>query len=151
MIAANSNSSSNDDDTPKKSFSIVNTASVAGLRGTPCMVGYAASKAAVLSLSVTAAKEWACHGIRVNSLSPALIGPGPLWERQNELHAGHTPYFADTPEAVASAKINSVPLQRLGSVQEVCQSLAFLLSDDASYTTGINLTVDGGMAAGLKA
>jgi NAD(P)-dependent dehydrogenase (short-subunit alcohol dehydrogenase family) len=61
------------------------------------------------------------------------------------------PYFPDTPEAVAKAKIQSVPLQRLGTPEEVVQSVAFLLSDDASYTTGINLTVDGGMAAGLKA
>jgi 2-dehydro-3-deoxy-L-rhamnonate dehydrogenase (NAD+) len=134
------------------SLSIVNTASVAGLRGTPAMVAYASSKAAVLTMTVCAAKEWACYNIRVNALSPALIGPGPLWERQNELHAAvGPPYFADTPAAVAQAKLASVPLQRLGTPQEVVQSLAFLLSDDASYTTGINLTVDGGMAAGLKA
>ena len=134
------------------SLSIVNTASVAGLRGTPAMVAYASSKAAVLTMTVCAAKEWAGYNIRVNALSPALIGPGPLWERQNELHAAvGPPYFADTPAAVAQAKLAGVPLQRLGTPQEVVQSLAFLLSDDASYTTGINLTVDGGMAAGLKA
>ena len=116
------------------------------------MVGYASSKAAVLSLTVCAAKEWAPHRIRVNALSPALIGPGPLWERQNALHAAvGAPYFADTPAAVAAAKIGSVPLQRLGSAEEVVRSVAFLLSEDASYTTGINLTVDGGMSAGLKA
>lgn len=133
-------------------YAIVNTASVAGMRGTPAMAGYASSKAAVLALSVCAAKELAVHSIRVNAISPALIGPGTLWERQNALHAAvGSPYFADTAEAVAAAKIGSVPMRRLGTAEEVIKSVAFLLSDDASYTTGINLTVDGGMAAGLKA
>jgi NAD(P)-dependent dehydrogenase (short-subunit alcohol dehydrogenase family) len=133
-------------------YAIVNTASVAGLRGTPAMAAYASSKAAVLTLSVTAAKELAVHGIRVNAVSPALIGPGTLWERQNALHAKvGPPYFASTAEAVAEAKIQQVPMKRLGTAEEVVKTVAFLLSDDASYTTGINMTVDGGMAAGLKA
>lgn len=133
-------------------YAIVNTASVAGLRGTPAMAGYASSKAAVIALTVTAAKELAVHGIRCNAISPALIGPGALWERQNELHAAvGPPYFAATADQVAQAKIGQVPMKRLGTAAEVVASVAFLLSDDASYTTGINLTVDGGMAAGLKA
>ena len=116
------------------------------------MVGYASSKAAVIALTVTAAKELAVYNIRVNAISPALIGPGPLWERQNKLHAQvGAPYFAETEEEVGAAKVNSVPMKRLGTAEEVVQSVAFLFSDDASYTTGINLTVDGGMAAGLKA
>lgn len=132
--------------------SIVNTASVAGLRGTPAMIGYAASKAAVISMSIVSAKEWAQYNIRVNALSPALIGPGKLWDRQNDLHSQvGAPFFADTPQAVATNKVNSVPMKRLGTSQEVVRSVAFLLSDDAAYTTGINLTVDGGMAAGIKA
>lgn len=131
---------------------IVNTASVAGLRGTPAMPAYASSKAAVICLTVTAAKELAIHNIRVNALSPALIGPGTLWERQNKLHAAvGPPYFAASEEDVASSKVNSVPMKRLGSPEEVIQSLAFLFSGDSSYTTGINLVIDGGMAAGLKA
>jgi NAD(P)-dependent dehydrogenase (short-subunit alcohol dehydrogenase family) len=133
-------------------FAIVNTASVAALRGTPAMSGYASSKAAVITLTITAAKELATHGIRVNAISPALIGPGTLWERQNRLHSQvGPPYFASDADAVGEAKIQSVPLKRLGSPVEVVQSVAYLLSDDASYTTGINLVVDGGMAAGLKA
>ena len=138
-------------DNRKDSYSIVNTASVAGLRGTPGMIAYASSKAAVIALSVGAAKDVARHGIRVNAVSPALIGPGYMWERQNDLHAAlGPPYFASTPEQVAQNKVNGVPMKRLGSVQEVLQSVAFLLSDDASYTTGTNLVVDGGMSAGMK-
>jgi len=130
---------------------IVNTASVAALRGTPAMVAYAASKAAVLAMTVSAAKDLAPHGIRVNAISPALIGPGRLWARQNELHAASgSPYFADDPAVVARNKVGGVPMKRLGTVDEVLKSVAYLLSDDSSYTTGTNLVVDGGLSAGLK-
>ena len=134
-------------------YSIVNTASVAGLRGTPAMVAYASSKAAVLSMTVSTSKDLAPHGIRVNAVSPALIGPddGYMWRRQNELHASSgSPYFARDPAVVAQAKVNSVPLKRLGTVEEVVQSVAFLLSREASYTTGTNLVIDGGMSSGLR-
>mmetsp|Transcript_28981 Transcript_28981/g.43784 ORF Transcript_28981/g.43784 Transcript_28981/m.43784 type:complete len:274 (+) Transcript_28981:163-984(+) len=135
-----------------KGGSIVNTASVAGIRGTPAMVAYASSKAAVLAMTVSTSKDLAPHNIRVNAVSPALIGPGYMWDRQNELHASSgSPYFATDPETVATNKIDSVPMKRLGSVKEVINSVAFLLSDDASYTTGTNLVVDGGLSAGLKA
>eukprot|EP00591_Stephanopyxis_turris_P009438 CAMPEP_0195518210 /NCGR_PEP_ID=MMETSP0794_2-20130614/12581_1 /TAXON_ID=515487 /ORGANISM="Stephanopyxis turris, Strain CCMP 815" /LENGTH=287 /DNA_ID=CAMNT_0040647137 /DNA_START=166 /DNA_END=1029 /DNA_ORIENTATION=+ len=135
-----------------RGFSIVNTASVAGLRGTPAMVAYSSSKAAVLAMTVSTAKDLAPHGIRVNAVSPALIGPGYMWTRQNELHAkSGSPYFLSDPERVAEGKINSVPMKRLGSVEEVIKSVAFLLSDDSSYTTATNLVVDGGMSGGLKA
>lgn len=134
------------------SCSICNTSSVAGLRGTPAMVAYASSKAAVLAMTVSCAKDLAPYGIRVNAISPALIGPGYMWTRQNELHAqSKSPYFSTDPEVVAESKINSVPLKRLGSVEEVVKSVAFLLSDDSSYTTATNLVVDGGMSGGLKA
>jgi NAD(P)-dependent dehydrogenase (short-subunit alcohol dehydrogenase family) len=138
---------------PRQScYAMVNTASVAGLRGTPAMAGYASSKAAVIALTVTAAKELARYNIRCNAISPALIGPGTLWDRQNTLHAQvGPPYFAATAELVGQAKITQVPLQRLGTPSEVVQSVAFLLSDQSNYTTGINLTIDGGMSAGLKA
>lgn len=131
---------------------IVNTASVAALRGTPAMIAYASSKAAVLAMTVGAAKELAHYGIRVNAVSPALIGPGFMWDRQNKLHAKvGAPYFASEPEQVAANKINSVPMKRLGSAEEVVKVVSFLMSDQSSYMTGTNLVVDGGMAAGLKA
>lgn len=132
-------------------FTIVNTASVAALRGTPAMVAYASSKAAILAMTVSTAKDLAPHGIRVNAISPALIGPGFMWDRQNQLHASSgSPYFATDPDAVAKGKINGVPMKRLGSIEEVLKSVAYLLSDDSSYTTGFNLVVDGGMSAGIR-
>jgi 2-dehydro-3-deoxy-L-rhamnonate dehydrogenase (NAD+) len=74
-----------------------------------------------------------------------------MWTRQNELHAqSGSPYYASDPEVVAKDKVNSVPMKRLGSIEEVVKSVAFLLSDDSSYTTGTNLVVDGGMSSGLK-
>mmetsp|Transcript_9709 Transcript_9709/g.11321 ORF Transcript_9709/g.11321 Transcript_9709/m.11321 type:complete len:289 (+) Transcript_9709:237-1103(+) len=131
-------------------FSIVNTASVAGLRGTPAMVAYASSKAAVLAMTVTTAKDLAPYGIRVNAISPALIGPGFMWTRENELHAkSGSPYFSDDPEKVAAGKVNSVPMKRLGSIDEVVKSVAYLLSEDSSYTNAFNLVVDGGLSGGL--
>ena len=137
--------------TSSTTYSIVNTSSVAGLRGTPAMVAYASSKAAVLAMTVSTSKDLAPYNIRVNAISPALIGPGYMWDRQNELHAtSGSPYFDTNPEIVAKSKINSVPLKRLGTIEEVIKSVAFLLSDEASYTTGTNLVVDGGMSSGLR-
>jgi len=139
------------DSNTNNSYSIVNTSSVAGLRGTPAMVAYASSKAAVLAMTVSTSKDLAPYGIRVNAISPALIGPGFMWDRQNELHAASgSPYFATDPETVAKNKVNGVPMKRLGTVEEVIQSVSFLLSQESSYTTGTNLVVDGGMSAGLK-
>jgi NAD(P)-dependent dehydrogenase (short-subunit alcohol dehydrogenase family) len=126
---------------------IVNTASVAALRGTPTMPAYVASKAAIIGLTMSAAKDLAEFGIRVNAISPALIGPGFMWDRQNELHAkSGSPYFSSDPAQLAKNKINSVPMKRLGSIDEVVKSTAFLLSEDSSYITGTNLIVDGGLA-----
>lgn len=148
---AASHSNDEDDTNQHHKFSIVNTASVAAMRGTPTMIAYSASKAAVLAMTVAAAKDLAPHGIRVNAVSPALIGPGFMWDRQNDLHAkSGSPYFSNDPEQVAKGKVNSVPMKRLGTVEEVVKSVAYLLSDDSSYTTATNLVVDGGMSGGLR-
>ncbi len=73
-----------------------------------------------------------------------------MWTRQNELHAEcNSPYFASDPEKVAQGKIGSVPMKRLGSIEEVLKSVSYLLSDDSSYTTAFNLVVDGGMSGGI--
>lgn len=91
------------------------------------MAAYVSSKAAIHGLTMTAAKDLAPHKIRVNTLMPALIGPddGFMWKRQNELHArSGSPYFATDPEVVARNKIGSVPLKRLGTVEEVPRGLA---------------------------
>jgi len=149
MAAQNIDKNNKDDQKPYK-YSIVNTASVAALRGTPAMIAYSSSKAAIISMTVCAAKDLAPHGIRVNAVSPALIGPGYMWTRQNELHAAsNSPYFSSDPEEVAKNKVNGVPMKRLGTIEEVVKSVAFLLSDESSYTTAFNLVVDGGLSGGI--
>ncbi|MEL6984685.1 MAG: SDR family NAD(P)-dependent oxidoreductase, partial [Actinomycetota bacterium] len=109
---------------------IVNTASMAKT-GPPNMVAYGASKAAVVAMTRTAAKDLAPHTIRVNSVSPAFIGPGQMWDRQVELQAS-TPsqYYSDDPETVAAEMIGQVPLRRYGSLDEVASVVRFLLSDE---------------------
>jgi NAD(P)-dependent dehydrogenase (short-subunit alcohol dehydrogenase family) len=124
---------------------IVNTASMAGVSGAPNMSAYSASKAAVIGLTKSAAKDLAPAGIRVNSVSPAFIGPGRMWDSQvaGQAEAG-SQYYADEPAAVAEQMIGLVPLRRYGSTDEVARVVAFLLSDEASYLTGLNVEIAGG-------
>ena len=125
--------------------SIVNTASMAGIAAPPNMIAYSASKAAVKHMTVIAAKDLAPFDIRVNSISPAYIGPGFMWTRQVELQAkAGSVYFSEDPEQVASQMVDSVPMRRYGSINEVIGPVLFLLSDDASYLTGIDIKITGG-------
>jgi NAD(P)-dependent dehydrogenase (short-subunit alcohol dehydrogenase family) len=127
--------------------SIVNIASMAGVSGAANMPAYSASKAAVVGLSKAAGKDLAPHGIRVNAVSPGFIGPGRMWETQVARQAGAgSQYFAGDPNTVASQMIAMVPLRRYGASKEVAAVVAFLLSDEASYVTGVNLEVSGGSA-----
>ena len=124
---------------------IVNMASYAGVVGPPNMLAYAASKFAVVGMTQTAAKDLAPNNIRVNALSPALIGPGMMWTRQTELQAQvGSQYFDADPKVVEQQMIDSVPMRRLGSLAEVANGVAFLMSDEASYITGFNLEITGG-------
>jgi NAD(P)-dependent dehydrogenase (short-subunit alcohol dehydrogenase family) len=124
---------------------VVNIASMAGVSGAPNMPAYSASKAAVIGLTKSAAKDLAPRGIRVNAVSPAFIGPGRMWETQVERQAATgSQYFAADPDEVAAQMIGMVPMRRYGSVHEVATVVAFLLSDDASYVTGVNVEVAGG-------
>jgi NAD(P)-dependent dehydrogenase (short-subunit alcohol dehydrogenase family) len=126
---------------------IVNAASMAGVTGAPNMVAYSASKAAIIGMTKSAAKDLAPHGIRVNCTSPAFIGPGAMWERQVELQAAaDTQYFPPDPDQVARMMISSVPMRRYGSLDEVVDVVLWLLSDQASYVTGVNVEVSGGAA-----
>jgi NAD(P)-dependent dehydrogenase (short-subunit alcohol dehydrogenase family) len=124
---------------------IVNIASMAGVSGAPNMPAYSASKAAVIGLTKATAKDLAPHGIRVNAVSPAFVGPGRMWETQvaRQAEVG-SQYYATDPDEVASQMIGMVPLRRYGSAQEVATVVAFLLSADASYVTGVNIEVSGG-------
>ena len=125
---------------------VVNIASMAGVSGAPNMPAYSASKAAVIGLTKAAAKDLAPHGIRVNAVSPAFIGPGRMWETQvaHQAAAG-SQYYAADPDEVAAQMVGMVPMRRYGSVHEVATVVAFLLSDDASYVTGVNVEVAGGI------
>jgi NAD(P)-dependent dehydrogenase (short-subunit alcohol dehydrogenase family) len=127
--------------------SIVNVASMAGVSGAPNMPAYSASKAAVIGLTKAAAKDLAPAGIRVNAVSPAFIGPGRMWDAQVAKQAAvGSQYYAADPEAVAEQMIGMVPLRRYGSTDEVAGVVAFLLSEQASYVTGVNIEVSGGSA-----
>merc|ERR1719183_1004278 len=113
-----------------KGGAIVNTASVAALKGTPTMIAYVSSKAALLGMTMSAAKDLAQDNIRVNAVSPALIGPGFMWERQNRLHADigkeYGRYWHPVQDELATKKVGSVPQKRLGSPEEVVKSVHFL-------------------------
>lgn len=124
---------------------IVNMASYAGVVGPPNMLAYAASKFAVIGMTQTAAKDLAPYSIRVNALSPALIGPGFMWMRQTQLQAAvGSQYFDADPKVVEQQMIEGVPMRRLGSLEEVANGVAFLMSEEASYITGFNLELTGG-------
>lgn len=110
---------------------IVNLSSVAATLGAPGQyVDYAASKGAIDTFTVGLAREVAAEGVRVNAVRPGII--------ETEIHAsGGQP---DRAQRMAPA----VPMQRAGSADEVAAAICWLLSDDASYTTGTILDVSGG-------
>ena len=126
--------------------SIVNTASMAGVACPPNMPAYAASKAGVIGLTVASALDLAPHNIRVNAISPAFMGPGMMWDRQVRLQAeAGSQYYSATPEKVEQEMIGAVPMRRVGSMEEIASVVSFLLSDDASYLTGVNVPISGGI------
>jgi NAD(P)-dependent dehydrogenase (short-subunit alcohol dehydrogenase family) len=125
--------------------SIVAMGSMAGVNGAPNMPAYAAAKAAVIGLAKSASRDLAPHGIRVNAVSPAFIGPGAMWDNQvaQQAAAGSQYYGAD-PEVVARQMIGMIPLRRYGAPSEVADVICFLAGDRSSYLTGINVEVAGG-------
>ena len=81
----------------------------------------------------------------MNAVSPAFIGPGRMWDNQVVQQASApSPYYADDPDEVARQMLAMIPLGRYGSTDEVARVVAFLLSDEASYLTGINVEIAGG-------
>ena len=124
----------------QNSGTIVNTASVAGLVGTPGMPAYVASKHAVLGLTKTAAGEVARQGIRVNA-----VCPGPVDTRM--IHALEEQLSPGNPAAMSARYQSTMPTGRYTTVEEIANMVLFLCSDLASNTTGGQFVVDGGRTA----
>lgn len=128
----------------QKSGAIVNTASVAGLRGVAFLSTYCASKGGVVLLTRSLAVEWAQFGVRVNAVCPGVIRT-PMADRAIQAGGG---LGGGTPEESWKQLAAAHPLGRVGEADEVADAVTFLASDQASFITGVALSVDGGMAAG---
>ena len=116
---------------------VLNIASINGLLASDSMAAYSASKAALIHFSRCAAMEGAAQRVRVNALAPGVVATP-----STTAALGGVPGYQ---EVVAGG----VPMNRLGEPAEVAAAAAFLLSDEASYITGVCLSVDGGKAAQL--
>ena len=119
---------------------IVNTASVAGLGGTPTIIAYGASKHAVIGMTKSAALEFGGDKIRVNAICPSPVETRMM----RSLERGINP---DNPEAVHQNLAASIPLGRYAEPEEIAALVAFLCSDEAKFISGGVYTIDGGSRA----
>ncbi|MEH1932052.1 MAG: SDR family oxidoreductase [Nostoc sp.] len=118
---------------------IVNTSSIAGLIAFPGLAPYHASKHAVMGLTKSAALDYAKQGIRINAVNPGFITTAMV-----ERFAAN---LGEDADAATQQLINSVPMGRMGSSEEIASTVLFLCSDAAAYITGQSLVVDGGLLA----
>ena len=109
---------------------IINITSVVGQMGNAGQVNYSASKAGMIGMTRAAARELASRGVTVNAVAPGFI---------------ETEMTADLPDSAVTQMKSQIPLQRLGSGEDVAATVAFLLSADAAYITGQVINCDGGM------
>ncbi len=110
---------------------IVNIASIAGKEGNPRLSAYSASKAAVIALTKSLAKELATSGVLANAVAPAVIA---------------TPMNADTSPEVLDHITSLIPMRRVGRAEEVAELVAWLASDRCSFSTGAVYDISGGRA-----
>jgi 3alpha(or 20beta)-hydroxysteroid dehydrogenase len=114
----------------RKSGSVINVASIAGLVGRPNGLAYTASKWAIRGLTKTAALDVADTGVRINAVNPGIIRTAMT-------------------EGISLAAVSTQPIARLGEPSEVTRVVLFLASDEASYCTGADFVVDGGYSTGI--
>lgn len=114
----------------QKSGKIINISSVVGISGNAGQVNYAASKAGVIGITKSAAKELASRGITVNAVAPGFI---------------NTEMTEVLSDKVKENVINTIPLKKFGEAADIAQTVCFLASDAANYITGQVIQVDGGM------
>ena len=114
----------------QRSGRIINIASVSGIVGNPGQANYAASKAGLIGLTKSIARELASRSITVNAVAPGFIS---------------TDMTGVLPEATKNAVVGQIPLARFGEPEDIAAAVAFLASPEAKYITGQVLTVDGGM------
>ncbi|WP_099826940.1 SDR family NAD(P)-dependent oxidoreductase [Oceaniglobus indicus] len=125
----------------RKSGSIINMSSIAGLQGSPNVAPYITSKHAIVGLTRAAAIEAAPANVRVNSVHPSPINTRMM----RSLEEGFSPGKGEEAQASLAA---SIPLARYGEVRDVANLVLFLASDESAFITGGQYPVDGGLAAG---
>jgi meso-butanediol dehydrogenase / (S,S)-butanediol dehydrogenase / diacetyl reductase len=126
---------------PRSLGKIVSLSSVAGRHGRPYATHYAASKAAVISITQSAALALAPYNINVNAICPGIV----LTPMQDQIHVDRSRLFGIRPEQSLESYVESIPLKRASVPEDVIGAIAFLCSPDAEYITGQTLNVDGGM------
>ncbi|MFA4935731.1 MAG: 3-oxoacyl-ACP reductase FabG [Candidatus Methanoperedens sp.] len=109
---------------------IINTSSIVGLNGNVGQVNYAATKAGLIGMTKTLAKELGKKGIRVNAVAPGFIA---------------TPMTSNVPEKILEMMKEKTPLRRLGEPKDVAYAYLYLASDEANFVNGAVLCVDGGL------
>ena len=114
----------------QRSGSIINMSSIAGQMGNPGQVNYASSKAGLIAMAKSVAKEMGSRGIRANAIAPGYV----ITEMTNAL-----------PEAVREEYIKNIPLKRGATVEEIANTALYLASDLSSYVTGQVIAVNGGL------
>ena len=126
---------------PVRSFGkIVSLSSISGRRGRPLQTHYAASKAAIISITQSTALALAPYNINANAVAPGVV-PTPMWEAIDKDRGA---LFGAAAGEVMAAFVETVPLKRASRPEDIAAAVAFLCSSDADYITGQTLNVDGG-------